>query len=186
MAITDVHTDITGRDGTVHYVTYALPFKDAYKLGLQLAGVLSPVLGGAAGSLFGVESIDDELDLGAATKALGDIPQKLLELGDDELIKRVFARTRRVVQVDGKDIPQKLYTDEGLTEAYAGGNYVEMFKALWWVLGVNYAPFGMDAPGALSALWAKLQGMLMTDSLMGSSPTTETKSSNGSGLVVSA
>lgn len=176
--------DFEGRYGTRSYITVALPFNQGYKLSLELIGLMTPVLGGAAGALFGVASIDDQADFGGAVKEIGRLPQRILALDDDDLIKRIFARTYRIV--DGKKRP--LRDDNELTEAFAG-NYGEFGRVLWWVLGVNYAPFGtVDSP-ALDELRSKLSTWLSLDSLNALIPSieeTQSESTDNPGAAESA
>jgi hypothetical protein len=161
-----------GRHGESQYITVALPFKDGYKLGLELAGLMTPILGGAAGALFGVASIDDQMDFGGAVSEIGRLPQRLLELGDDRLVKRILARTYRIE--DNKK--RNLREDNELTNAFAG-NYSELIAVMWWVLGVNYAPFGMGDNPALEELRSKLSKLLSVDSLNALIPGIEETSS---------
>lgn len=154
--------DREGEPCSVEYLTEPLPFSEGYKLGLELAGVMTPILGSAAGSLFGVDSIDDDVSFEAAGKELGRLPQRLLELGDWRLIGRILAKT---CQIHGGKKGGYLSSDMELTKAFAGGNYGECGKVIWWVLGVNYAPFGTDAESALGGLLEKLRGLVSLDSL---------------------
>ncbi len=152
-------TTIKGRDGPVKYYTHPLAFGEAYTLGLELAGVLTPVLGGAAAGFFGLDQDidDDTIDLTAATAAIANIPHHLLELGGPEVIRRIFAYTTRVPEGER---PQKLKHETNLTKAYTGGNFLEMFRALWWVLRVNYGPFGTAAGVDWSELSRKARSWL--------------------------
>ena len=154
--------DRSGDPCSVEYMTEPLPFSEGYKLGLELAGVMTPILGSAAGSLFGVDSVDDEVSFEAAGAELGRLPQRLLELGDWKLIGRILAKT---CQIDGGKKGGYLSSDVELSKAFAGGNYAELFRVVWWVLGVNYAPFGMDGESALGGLLEKLRGLVSLDSL---------------------
>jgi hypothetical protein len=160
-------TTINGRDGPARYYTHPLAFGEAYTLGLELAGVLTPVLGGAAGALFGLDQdVEDEtIDLTPAAQAIANIPHHLLDLGGPEIIRRIFAYTTR--KVEGEK-PQKLKLEANLTLAYTGGNFAEMFKALWWVLRINYGPFGTAGGVDWSGLSRKLRTWLSEVSLQDS------------------
>lgn len=171
-------TIIEGRDGPAQYCTHPLAFGEAYTLGLELAGVLTPVLGGAAAAMFGLDQDveDDTVDLTPAAAAVANIPHHLLELGGPELIKRIFAYTTRTVE--GKKA-QKLKLETSLTAAYTGGNFAEMFRALWWVLRINYGPFGMGDGVDWSGLSRKLRSWLSEVSSQDSeTPSSEPKPSS--------
>jgi hypothetical protein len=169
--------DRNGEPCSVEYMTEPLPFSEGYKLGLELAGVMTPILGSAAGSLFGVDSVDDEVSFTEAGAELGRLPQRLLELGDWRLIGRILAKTCQIH--DGKKSGY-LSSDLELTKAFAGGNYGEAAKVLWWVLGVNYAPFGMDAESAWGGLLEKLRGLVSLDSLTALMATSDEEPSKSS------
>lgn len=170
---------LKGRDGQTSYFTVKLPFGRAYRLGLQLAGVLMPVFGPAAAALFGLDGSEDEeeVNFAPALENLADIPQHLLDLGGEEFIMEIFADTVRLGP-DGKK--QILRTEEGLTDAYSGGNFGELFRAIWWVLRVNYGPFGMDDKSDFLALWSKLRQRLERFNSSLSDESTEPKSSEES------
>jgi hypothetical protein len=162
---------------------------EGYQLGLELAGLLTPVLGSAAASLFGVESIDDQVDLNSAAKELGQLPQRLLSLDagkpeKERLVFRLMAKTRRVA--DGKN-GVYLNTNMALSQAYAGGNYGEFFRAVWWVLTINYAPFGTEGRGVMETLREMLQKLLGNFNLMASvSEIMPTQDENSSGADAAA
>ena len=159
-----VLTDSQGAEFT--YNSAPLPFRKAMKLGLQLSQLLAPVLGEGAAVMFGGESggtgdpMDDKLDLSRVPAALERVPMQIMELGDTDLIQRIFADTVRFTprpsDPDGKPMRMEMGREDALTLAYSGGNWAEFGQAIWWVLQVNYLPFGMEGSGGLEKLSAML------------------------------
>jgi hypothetical protein len=145
---------IKDRHGVEHrYESAPLPCKTAFRLGLELTTVLTPVFGEGAALLFGVMGegkidLDKAVDLSRIPAALVTVPQKLLDLDEWRLIKTIFSETRRFSpnkrDPKGNDHRLDMAKDVSFDEAYSGGNFGEMFRAMSWILSVNYSPFGTD------------------------------------------
>ncbi len=163
-------TVLTDRDGAEHrYECVPHTFDEAVKLKLQLLQIIVRPLGEALGELIGEASDEtydlstDNIDWSKLGPLLETIPTKLLEAGGSDLFEDVLKYTNRITpngNPDGK--PRRLRLREPLArdEAFAGGNWGECYRALLWVLGVNFAPFSMDASDGWAGYWAKLRELL--------------------------
>jgi hypothetical protein len=174
---------ITASCGSDHrYETVPLRFDDQINLKLELAEIfsdslieLSPIVGQALAKLFGDFDFDDagliDIDWESAFKsidwsrlpaAVKQLPQGVAAHGGAELIARLFAETVVYVPQDnGK--PKKLHLSDSRNrdEVWSGGiNQREFYRAFWWILQVNYSPFGTGGSGTFGELWEKLKASL--------------------------
>jgi hypothetical protein len=133
--------DAEGIDHEYSCIPFA--FDEALDLKLQLlelvAEPLGRLLGGAAGG--GDEEL--EIDMSAVGEALAAIPQAIATRGGAQLVARVLRNTRRMDPDTNKWRP--LRQPEERTAAYMPANMGECYRAIMWVLRVNYGPFSMDA-----------------------------------------
>jgi hypothetical protein len=67
-----------------------------------------------------------------------------MRVGGSDFLVKLLKNCSRSVTVDGKPKIQSLANPASRSSAYGGGNMIEFFYALRWVLGVNYGPFLTD------------------------------------------
>jgi hypothetical protein len=135
---TELHeTDLKDMHGTEHhYYTIPLPFDEALALKVDLLDVaLGPAIG-ALGALT-ADGEDSEPNAAAVIGALSGLPQRIAAKGSTAMVARLLATTQRVI--DGKR--RKLSEPVVRTEAFSGGNWVEFYSVIAWVVKVNYGPF---------------------------------------------
>jgi len=155
----EAKTKIADMYGRLHgYTCRPLGFDDALDLGLELAALAGGPLGTAfKGLLLGNE---DPIELGADDKTddmmsqiiqgLSALPEQLIARGGSALIARVLAGVIRIGEDDQGKVKQDLSDKDDRDAAYGGGNMAEAFRAVKWVLEVNYGPF-------LTEVWAGVQ-----------------------------
>jgi hypothetical protein len=167
-------------------------------MALQLE--LMRIVGGAAGPVvdfasslftFGDEGVkpSDNMDQAKAAdlgRAITAIPEGIIQAGGPEFVKRLLANTSREIDLAGTGKPALVpLSSDGfmwLDKIYPGGNWLEMYRALGWILAVNFSPFGRSG----SESWSKLSARLKAATQQLLSPSTETQppkpaGSSGSG-----
>ncbi len=141
-------------------------------LGATLADAIATLGGDAEDPAAGVNLADlgavldqlDGMDFGTIGKELASSADVLLErliaAGGAEFIAEILAGTTRRTPDAEQDHLKTLDLSKplGRTRAYSGGNQIESYRAIKWILAVNYAPFMMGESGGLPALWAALKG----------------------------
>lgn len=180
MSLDFVETTLQDRDGREHrYKTAPFRFDQGMDLKLRVMKVIAKPLGDALGDLLSgptmPEGQDEQSETADLTQAvqgldwsgLGDlleqIPGRIMDAGGAALISEILSRTVRTTpggQNDGKDLHLKLNDDLNRSRAYAGGNYGEMYQAVWWILKVNFAPFSTGNSADFRTLWERLSDWL--------------------------
>jgi len=164
MPRTPVTTTIPDMDGVSHeYETIPWSFDEAVEIKLILAGLLGEPVGGMlAAFLGGGGDLDAEIDAGELGRAVGRLPQAIMDQGGPALIARILHDTVRYTETGGKRHGKRLRDSLARDEAYAGGNLLEAYRAIGWVLKVNYGPFLMGLSPILRGLWQRAQGLMQT------------------------
>jgi hypothetical protein len=164
-------TTITDRDGNPHdYTTIPFDYDKSVDLKLKLMGVLFRPLADAVGELLSGATESTKNDPANATfnfalvaeavdwRQLGPVveqfPERLVAAGGSELIAQILHST---VRRSGEGAALKLSNPSSRSKAFSGGNQVESYKAIKWVLGVNYAPFSMGASTGWSEAFDSLK-----------------------------
>ena len=134
-------TEIEGRDGVSTYTVMEFGFDDGFRLQAKLLQLVAPGL-----TVF---------DGGAEVARLGEqLVSGVLESLDKGLIDELCKHLRRVGP-EGKPVHMKL---KAARDAAWGGNYLEAFEAIKWVMEVNFGPFIADVGERLSGLLRLLAG----------------------------
>lgn len=159
-------TTITDRDGNPHdYTTIPFAYDKSFDMKLKLLGIIVRPLTDAVGELLSgaTEGTKNDpgnvtLDFAAVIEAIDwrqigpiaqKIPERLVAAGGSELVAALLHDTVRRTG-DGQAL--KLSNPGSRSKAYSGGNQIESYKAVKWVLEVNYAPFSTaDSGGWMSA-----------------------------------
>jgi hypothetical protein len=118
-----------------------------------------------------VVKIISSADIEAAADALLSIPEMLEEKQGPELVTRIFAGTRRLVEIPALQgqptvgdqqvptaIKQDLRDPSHQDAAFGDGNMAEYWHAAAMVLIVNFTQYGRKGSMPLSALLGKLTG----------------------------
>jgi hypothetical protein len=169
-------TTIKDRDGVEHtYTCIPFPFDHSMDLKYRLLKIIVRPLADALGEILGdMQGLPQDPESGVdATNALSEIdfsklgpilemiPERILEAGGPKLLSEILESTVRITPGglgDGKDQILRVGKDPLHRDtAYAGGNWLECYKACAWVLGVNYAPFSTDGSKDLGGLWTELK-----------------------------
>lgn len=140
---------------------------------LEAVGTIGRVFVGAvkaegAGSLVDRINAIDEGDLYAAGGVLSLIPKMIEERGGAALVARIFTRTVRHDRVPAE--PQPVVVEQHLVEstarddAYADGNYLELWKAVLMVLFVNFSRLGRSGSLDWKTLFSRATGGLLKQS----------------------
>lgn len=170
MALTQRKITLTDSEGKPHeYICTPFRFDQGLALKLRILKIIVKPLGDALGQVLSdapagaaEEHIMAEgLDLTGLGAVLAEVPERVIEAGGAALVAEILSQTVRVTRggADG-DLRLDLKDELARAKAYAGGNYVEAYQALAWVLGVNYAPFGADGRPNWSALWSGLRSFV--------------------------
>jgi len=160
MPLTPQRTEINGHA----YETVPLSFARAFDLKVELVEVLSEPLGDAAGAIFGDDiSLDPEaeVDMDSVKRALVSAPRAIARHGGSKLVSKILAHTTWLKLEGDREVRLALSNDKVLSELFAGGNWGELYKLLYYVLQVNYfGPF--DPTDTFAELWRKAQSWLET------------------------
>jgi hypothetical protein len=166
MPLDERRTEITDELGRSYSYT-CIPFKfdKAWNLKLKILRIIVKPIGDALGELLSGDagdglSIEETAQLagqyGQLGAILGQVPERLIEAGGASLVAEILSQTIRIGDVNGTEKPLRLSDENNRSLAYSGGNFRECYRAIRWVLGVNYAPFSADG----SHDWSKLFGTL--------------------------
>ena len=181
-----VETVIKDSQGVDHkYTTIPFPFDKSVDLKLKILAIVARPIGDAVGELIhgaAVEGAAEKLgdlttDPGASVNAdaldginwskLGpiaeQIPSRLIEAGGAALLAEILADTVRYSKGGGdenRDLKLHLAKPINRDAAFSGGNHVEAYRAVAWILGVNYSPFSTGDSVGFQGLWIELKGWL--------------------------
>jgi len=169
-----VHTMIADRDGVEHdYVTIPFAFDNAINLKLKILKIIVRPLvegiqefAGFAKLARAGEMTDGELDAMSDARfgeIVDQIPERLILAGGADLLAEILKDTVRTTPgagPDGQKLVLRLGKPAARDQAYSGGNWLEAYRAVAWVLAVNYAPFGTGGSGSLSDIWSALRDLL--------------------------
>jgi len=154
------NTTISDSEGQEHeYMTVAFPTSEGTDLLLTLGQIVGGPFGYAIKSMFslsGSDEMDLDVDLSQLPTIIERIPQMLVKEGGSKLIQKILSKTRRC-NGDGKWVALK---EQRHFDSVYASNYVEMFKAIAWVLEVNFAPFSQDGSPSWKGLWTKLTSLI--------------------------
>lgn len=117
-------------EGAKYYVSQ-FPARRALKLKTKLIKLLAPSLFTAAGNYKGGNILDADLGSDTLGKAVSMLVERLDENDLESLIMELLCMTRR----EGKEI-----TEQYFDMVYAG-NFSELYKALYFILEVNFGSF---------------------------------------------
>jgi len=117
-------------EGAKYYVSQ-FPARRALKLQTRLVKLLAPSLFATLGSAKSMDILDVDLSDLSIGKAVEMLVNRLDENDLENLVLELLCMTRR----EGKEI-----TPQHFDMVYAG-NFNELFKALFFVLEVNFASF---------------------------------------------
>lgn len=123
---------IETRDKVINKVNYSVtqfPARTGLRIKTKLLKLLAPSVLSLVGSSENV--LDTKLD----SAVLGKAVQALSERLDEDVVLNLISELLLSTKRDGKDITEGVFN-----LAYAG-NYGELFKALLFVLEVNYGAF---------------------------------------------
>ena len=141
-------------------MTVAFPSSEGMDLLLTLGQIIGGPLGYMIQSIFSLSEAESEsdfdLDLSQLPSIIEKIPQVLAEKGGSKLIMQILSKTKRC---NGQDQWHNLREQKHFDAIYAS-NYLEMFKALAWVLEVNFAPFSEGNTPSWKGLWSKLSSIV--------------------------
>jgi len=189
-----VHFDLKDVDGVVHayevdlftvaeqarlQIICAKPlFRALGKVGTVISPALKSIPAGITPAdldMAAVVKIMAHADLEAAAEALMSIPEMLVEQKGPDLITRIFAGTRRCVEIPAlqglptasdEPIPtaykQELRDSAAQDQAFGDGNMAEYWQAAAMVLIVNFTQYGRKGSRPLSDLLGKLTGGILT------------------------
>ncbi len=194
--MTDHITAIKGADGLHHgYRTSVFPLRQLVDLELKLGRIMGGAAGPGIDYLSGLFSIDaggihlaadpdkstDSTKLG---RAIAAIPGGILEAGGYDFVAHILSRTSREVDLGGAESGLEFV---GLTDPHLGGggnswmdhiypgNLGEMHLAVFWVLCINFSPFGRGPSFGWRGLWNELTQLIPMPSTE-STETTEPRS----------
>lgn len=164
------------------YQTQAFDFDESVSIQLELG----QIIGGAAGpfvefasQLFtygddGAMHFDEEkanaADTSVLNKVIQSIPQGIIAAGGVKFVRRILANTSREVESivgDGRLDLVKLSDHhpsggQWFDYLFTGGNLLELYLAIGWVLTVNFSPFGRGGSWGWKQLFIELQNAIPT------------------------
>lgn len=144
----------------VQYMTVAFPTSEGTDLLLTIGQIVGGPVGYMIQSFFSMaesgEDMEVDFDLSQLPEIVERIPRLLVEKGGSKLIQKILAKTKRC---NGEGNWQALKEQRHFDSIYAS-NYLEMFKALLWVLEVNFAPFSTDGTPSWKGLWSRLNSII--------------------------
>lgn len=150
--------DSQGND--IEYMTVAFPTSEGTDLLLTIGQIIGGPVGYMIQSIFSMaeseEEINLDIDLSQLPLIIERIPQVLVEKGGSKLIQKILAKTKRC---NGEGTWQALKEQRHFDAVFAS-NYLEMFRALLWVLEVNFAPFSTDGTPSWKGLWSRLSSII--------------------------
>ena len=150
------------------------------RLAKVVAGPLSEFL--LSVDLGATESVLD-VDVSGLGRAIADFPSRLLAEGGFSFLSEILRQTKRgrtdpsTGRVDWADLKDRHNVDR----VYAG-NYPELFRAVSWVVLVNFAPFLPDGSQSWLGLWKMLKDALPgPDTVLGQLETERTGNQGSEG-----
>lgn len=169
-------TIITDRDGNPHnYTTTPFAYDKSVDMKLKLMGIIVRPLADAFGELLSGAtegSTNDPanfiLDFATVIEAIDwrqigpivqKVPERLVAAGGSELIAQLLDGT---IRRTGDDVALKLNNPGSRSKAFSGGNQIESYKAIKWILEVNYAPFSAGESGGWMESFDELKNLFVT------------------------
>jgi hypothetical protein len=148
-------TTIPDAAGTPHeYITTAFPTSKGYDLLLEIADISSGPVGAAISTFIAMAGAEgDTVEIPDLTQAVQSIPRVLAAKGGSAFLLRLLRNTNRENE-KGEMLP--LREKVNFDVAYAS-NYLELFRAVAWVVEVNFAPFSADGSPSWKGPWKQLE-----------------------------
>lgn len=139
--------------------------EEGVALGLKILNIIAGPVGD-----FLSGGLDQEVTGVQFGDALRELPARIMGEGGFVLFQAILKETRRFEKDQhNMDASHKL-SDTGEMDRIFAGNYVELGRAIMWVIEVNWLPFTADG----SSRWTKLWSGLMPSSKEPSLETIET------------
>ena len=105
----------------------------------------------------------DSVDWSRLGELLEQLPERLIAAGGSRLLARILHDTSRIsppAEEGEKSKRLQLRDPKARDAAFSAGNWPECYKAVAWILGVNYSPFSTDNSSDWKSIWSDLRDLL--------------------------